>query len=74
MGQWENDLAMTYLFDDDDERAILEEKIRNQRKAKLISQAYMQQGKAQRAASWAKSADRIGDFIVLLKGAFQHKN
>jgi hypothetical protein len=74
MGQWENDLAMTYLFDEDDERAILEERIRNQRKAKLISQAYMQQGRPQQAASWARSVDRIGDFIMLLKGAFQHKN
>jgi hypothetical protein len=65
---------MTYLFDDDDERAILEEKIRNKRKAELISQAYMQQGKTQRAASWARSVDQIGDLIVLLKGAFQNKN
>jgi hypothetical protein len=65
---------MTYLFDEDDERAILEEKTRNQRKAKLISQTYMQQGKSQQAASWAKSADGIGDFVALLKGAFQHKN
>jgi len=74
MRQQENDLAMTYLFDEDDERAILEEKIRNQRKAKLISQAYMEQGKSQRAASWARLADRIGDLIMLLKGAFQHKS
>jgi hypothetical protein len=74
MGQWVNDLAMTYLFDEDDERAILEERIRNQRKAKLISQAYMQQGRPQRAESWARSADRIGDFIMLLKGTFRHKN
>jgi len=65
---------MTYLFDEDDELAILNEKIKNQRKAKLISQAYMQQGKPQQAASWAKSADRIGDFIMLLKGVFQYKN
>jgi hypothetical protein len=65
---------MTYLFDEDDERAILEEKTRNQHKAKLISQTYMQQGKTHRASSWAKSADRIGDLVVLLKGAFQHKN
>jgi hypothetical protein len=65
---------MTYPFDDDDERAILEEKIRNQRKAELISQAYMQQGKTQRAARWAKSVEQIGDLIVLLKGAFQSKN
>jgi hypothetical protein len=65
---------MIYLFDEDDELAILNEKIKNQRKAKLISQAYMQQGKPQQAASWAKSADRIGDFIMLLKGVFQYKN
>ena len=65
---------MTHLFDEDDERAILEEKIRNQHKARLISQAYIEQGKSQQAASWAKSADQIGDFIMLLKRAFQHKN
>jgi len=65
---------MIYLFDEDDELAILNEKIKNQRKAKLISQAYMQQGKPQQAASWAKSADRIGNFIMLLKGVFQYKN
>jgi hypothetical protein len=74
MGQWKNNSAMTYLSNEGDERTILEEKIRNQRKARLISQAYMQQGKTQRAASWADSADRIGDFVMLLKGAFQHKN
>jgi hypothetical protein len=65
---------MTYLFDEDDELAILNEKIRNQRKAKLISQTYMQQGKPQQAANWAKSADQIGDFIMLLKRVFQYKN
>lgn len=65
---------MTYMFDEDDELVILNEKIQNQRKAKLISEAYMQQGKSEQAASWAKSADQIGDFIMLLKGVFQYKN
>lgn len=65
---------MIYLFDEGDERVILEERARNQHKANLMSKTCMQQGKRQEAASWAKSAKQIGIFIILLKGVFQHKN
>jgi hypothetical protein len=61
---------MRYLFDQDDERAVLDELTRNQHKAELTSQACTQRGQPRQAASWARSARQIGDRLMLLKGAF----
>lgn len=65
---------MKHLFDQDDERGVLDELTRNQRKAELFSQACTEQGQPRQAASWAKSARQIGQRVTLLEGVFQHKN
>lgn len=65
---------MRYLFDQDDERAVLNELTRNQHKAELFSQACTQRGQPRQAASWAASAQRISRKAVLLEGAFQRRN
>ncbi len=65
---------MRYLFDQDDERAVLDELSRNQRKSEALAHTCGQQGKPKQAASWEASAQRIGNKIVLLEQAFQHKN
>jgi hypothetical protein len=65
---------MKHLFDQDDERAVLDELTRNQQKAELLGQAYKQQGQPKTAASWIVSAQQIGCKIELLAGIFQHKN
>jgi hypothetical protein len=65
---------MRYLFDDDDEQAVLDGLARNQLKAELIGETCTQRGQPRQAASWAKSARRIGQRIILLEGAFEHKN
>ncbi len=61
---------MKYLFDQDDEQAVLDELARNQRKAELTSQTCTQRGQPRRAASWARSARQIGDRLILLGGVF----
>ncbi len=61
---------MKYLFDQDDERGVLDELARNQRRAELFSQACTERGQPRQAANWAQSARQIGDRFTLLKGAF----
>lgn len=65
---------MQYLFDQDDERAVLEGLARNQHKAELISQVHEQRGQTRQAANWAKAAQRVAFKIELLAGIFKHKN
>jgi hypothetical protein len=65
---------MKYIFDEDDERVVLDGLARNQRIAVQFIQICTQRGQRKQAASWAKSARQIGQRITLLEGAFQHKN
>lgn len=65
---------MVYLFDQDDEQSVLQELMRNQHKAELIGQSYMEQGKPQKGASWVKLAQRISERVILLTEAFKRKN
>jgi hypothetical protein len=65
---------MRYLLDQDDEQSVLEGLARNQHKAELIRQSCIQQGKPQRAVSWAKSAQQISERIMLLTETFKRKN
>ena len=65
---------MRYLFDQSDEQSILLELRRNQHKAEVIGQFYIEQGKPQQGSICAKSAQQIGERIMLLTEVFRRKN
>lgn len=65
---------MKHIFDDDDEWAIIDGLARNMFKADLIRETCTQRGQRRQAANWAKLARRISQRIILLEGAFRHKN
>jgi len=65
---------MKYLLDQDDEQKVLDELVHSQRKAELIRQSCINQGKPHQAASWAKSVQRIEERIMLLAEVFKRKN
>ena len=53
-------MALRFIFDQYDERTVLDELTRHQEKAELISQRYAQQGQARSAAKWSVLAQREG--------------
>ena len=65
---------MRFIFDIQDEQDILKEMSRNRDRAESIGRTCVQQGKANQAASWARSAQLVSIKIMLLEQAFQHKN
>lgn len=65
---------MRYLFDQDDERAVLDELSRNQHKAEVISRSCTRLGQTENATRWVDSAQQIAAKIKLLEYTFQHKN
>lgn len=65
---------MRYLFDQDDERAVLDELSRNQHKAEVVGRSCIRLGQTKTASRWADSAQQIAAKIKLLEYIFQHKN
>ena len=65
---------MQYIFDEQGEQDVLKNLLYNQDLAERGARQAEGQGKPKLAASWARSAQRLSIRIMLLEGAFQHKN
>lgn len=65
---------MKYIFDEQDEEDVLKNLLYNQDLCERGARRAEEQGKPKLAASWARSVQRLSIRIMLLEGAFQHKN